>query len=369
MGSYPRQARAALVTAYGRPLEVRELPVPQPLEPGGMLVRIDVASVCGSDVHLWEGQLDYLVTGLPVIAGHEMVGRIVDLGERRTDFCGAPLHEGDRILWAHGTCKRCYYCRVLERPVLCEHRRWYMYTSCRDYPYLVGGFAEYCYVFPESDCVRIPDEVKSEWASASACAFRSLLHGFRRLGPLEDADTVVIQGSGPIGLFSTVLARDAGCAQIIVIGDPEARRAVARAWGAHATLSVSEMAHPERLEAVRRLTGGRGADVVIEASGARTAVAEGFDLARPGGRYLIIGTAGPEVVPLAPSWITRKELTVIGSWSADIVDYYLALEFLRHKREVYDWDLILTNRYDLSQVTEALVAMREMEEIKPLVLP
>lgn len=369
MGTDRAQCRAAVVTAYGRPVEVREVAMPQALEPGAMLVKIEIASVCGSDVHLWEGQLDYLVTELPVILGHEMVGRIVDPGDRRSDFMGTPLAVGDRILWAHGTCKRCYYCRVLERPVLCEHRRWYMYTSCQHYPYLVGGFAEYCYVFPESDCVLIPDEVKSEWATAAACAFRCVVHGFRRLGSLGDVETVVVQGAGPIGLFSTLLARDAGCPQIIVIGDPEARLEAARAWGAHVALSVAAGDHKSRLAEVRRLTGGRGADVVVEASGAPSAVAEGFDLARPGARYLIIGTAGPHVVPLAPSWITRKELTVLGAWSADVVDEYLALEFLRYKRATYDFDLVLTNRYDLAHVTDALVAMRELREIKPIVVP
>jgi D-arabinose 1-dehydrogenase-like Zn-dependent alcohol dehydrogenase len=103
--SLPKTARAAVVAEYGKPIEIRELPVPQEaeLEPGALLVRVDVASICGSDVHQWDGMTQALApASLPIVLGHEMMGTVVVFGPGpREDSIGQPLAEGDRILWTH----------------------------------------------------------------------------------------------------------------------------------------------------------------------------------------------------------------------------------------------------------------------------
>jgi len=159
--SLPKTARAAVVAEYGKPIEIRELPVPQEneLEPGALLVRVEVASVCGSDVHQWDGMTQALApASLPIVLGHEMMGTVVAFGPGpREDSIGQPLAEGDRLLWTHVYCGQCHECRVQHTPTLCRRKKQYMRTNCERFPYLVGGFAQYCYVFPPS----------------GACAFRT----------------------------------------------------------------------------------------------------------------------------------------------------------------------------------------------------
>jgi threonine dehydrogenase-like Zn-dependent dehydrogenase len=372
--SLPKTARAAVVAEYGKPIEIRELPVPREaeLEPGALLVRVDVASICGSDVHQWDGMTQALApASLPIVLGHEMMGTVVAFGPGpREDSIGQPLQEGDRLLWTHVYCGQCYECRVQHTPTLCRRKKQYMRTNCERFPYLVGGFAQYCYVFPPSGRVRIPDGVSDGVASAASCALRTVVHAFDRLGRLEPHQQVVIQGAGPLGLFATAMASDAGARELIVVGAPERRLALARRWGATATVSVEELPSAEaRLARVRELTGGLGADVVCEMSGAPYAFAEGLDFLRPGGRYTVVGQLGGPLTPVQAALFVRKQATILGVQSADIGQFWKALEFVRRAGSRYDFEAMLTTRYPLDRINEAIQNMRAFREIKPLVLP
>ena len=258
--SLPKTARAAVVAEYGKPIEIRELPVPQEaeLEPGALLVRVDVASICGSDVHQWDGMTQALAPAqLPIVLGHEMMGTVVAFGPGpREDSIGQPLKEGDRLLWTHVYCGQCQECRVQHTPTLCRRKKQYMRTNCERFPYLVGGFAQYCYVFPPSGRVRIPDGVPDGVASAASCALRTVIHAFDRVGRVEPHQRVVIQGAGPLGLFATAVANHAGVSELIVVGAPARRLDLAKRWGASAVVSVEELPTAEaRLARVRELTG------------------------------------------------------------------------------------------------------------------
>ncbi len=114
MSDIPKTSRAACVVAFQKPLELREVPIPDSTEPGAILVKTEVASICGSDVHLWQGELGVAShLELPVILGHEMMGRVVRLGPGVPhDPAGQPLAEGDRIVWTHASCGECYMCTV-----------------------------------------------------------------------------------------------------------------------------------------------------------------------------------------------------------------------------------------------------------------
>lgn len=372
--SIPETCRAAVLTEHGAPLEIRELPVPAELEPGALLVRIEAATVCGSDLHLWDGSLaGSQALTLPVIPGHEMVGSVVRIGPgAERDTFGAPLHPGDRICFTHASCNQCEHCRLDNQPTLCTNRQYYMFTSCAKPPYLVGGFAEYCYVFPNSGRVKVPDEVRTEWASAASCALRTVVHSFDRIGRLNPWDTVVIQGAGPLGLFATALADHLGAGRIVTIGAPDDRLKIATSFGATDVVSLSAAPEPQdRIDAVRDLLGGRGADVVFEFSGARTAFTEGLGMIREGGRYMVTGQIdGPgKEVPVRPGFITRQQLTIMGTWSGHIAEYYKALQFVRNTRDRYDFGALVPHRYTLDNATDALTRMRAQEDIKPVLVP
>jgi len=368
----PERCMAAVVAEFNQPVELRELPVPE-LEHGALLVKIEAATVCGTDLHIWDGAFGAGGIGqvnLPIVPGHEMVGRVAAFGPgEHADVTGSELKIGDRIVFTPGRCGSCHYCTVAGQPNLCTKRIGYGRQSAV-YPYLVGGFAEYCYVYPTSSRIRVPDEVKPEWASAASCALRSVITGFRQLGTIEPWQTVVVQGSGPLGLFATAMAKRAGAARIIVVGDPAARLEVARAWGATETIPVSSHGEPEeRVTAVRETTAGQGAEIVMEFSGARTAFTEGIAMVRRGGRYIVGGQVGPQEVPFRPTLITQNQLTITGSYSGSEAEYWRAIEFIRRTKDEYDFDQILSSRFRLDQVTDAFHGMQSMQEIKPVVVP
>jgi L-iditol 2-dehydrogenase len=370
--SIPRTSKAAVLTRFGEPLELRELPIPRTLEPRAILVKIEVSSICGTDVHLWDGSMaTTLPVALPVVPGHEMVGRVVALGEgAERDSVGQQLSVGDRIVYTHASCGRCHYCVVSRQPSLCKERQYYMFTTCEQAPYLLGGFSEYCYVFPNSGRVRVPDEVETDWASAASCALRSVITSFERLGPIEPWETVVIQGAGPLGLFATALARSAGAGHVVTIGAPAGRLDLARKWGAHSVISLEELPDAaDRAERVRELTGGTGAEIVMEFSGAPPAFSEGLDLIRDGGRYVVTGQVGPHRVDISPTAITRRQLTILGSWSGEVSQYWKALQFLDEARSRIDFSEMITSRFPLEGASEALLRMQAGEEIKPVIVP
>jgi threonine dehydrogenase-like Zn-dependent dehydrogenase len=242
-----------------------------------------------------------------------------------------------------------------------------MFSRCTDYPYLTGGFAEYCYVYPTSGRVRVPESIPDAVASAASCALRTVVHGFDRLGSLDDRHHVVIQGSGPLGLFALSKAATSGPSQITVIGGPEARLAVASSWGATNTIDVTTTSPQERHEAVMALTGGRGADVVIEVSGSPPAFAEGMNLLRAGGRYLIIGQVHAQSMPFNPSSIVMKHAQLIGTLSGSLAHYARALEFIEHHSDRFQWTDMISNHYRLDDINEALIGMQSLTEIKPAI--
>jgi L-iditol 2-dehydrogenase len=367
----PEHGRAAVVTDWGADLQLREFPVLAP-EPGALLVRVERAAICGSDVHAWDGALaSTFAIDLPIVLGHETVGRVVAIGDgAEVDAVGQPVRIGDRVIWAHAACGRCFECAVMRTPTLCPNREIGFLRSAEEAPHFHGGFAEYAFVPPRSGRLRVPDDVKSEWAAAASCALRTVVDAVERLGAVDSRHSVVIQGAGPLGLFSTAVLGLHSPRRIIVIGGPPERLAVAREWGADVTISVDEATTAEeRLALVRDATDGRGADVVCEMSGARSAFAEGLTMAAPSGRYLMCGTLAGVEHPAQAGLITRRNLTVIGSLGAEIDAYYKALELLRLHRDRYDWDRLIGGSYALEDATTALRNMQSFAETKAILVP
>src|ERR1043166_9375595 len=141
--------KASVLENFKAPLQLREYPLPS-LEDGAALVRTKMAGICGTDVHLWKGELPIT---LPVILGHETVGEIVDLGAGlESDWTGQPLKIGDRVTWnASTSCGQCFYCSEKKQPTRCPQRRAYGigYRSDQS-PYLLGGYAEFHYLRPRT---------------------------------------------------------------------------------------------------------------------------------------------------------------------------------------------------------------------------
>lgn len=366
----PRESTAAVLVEYNEPLELRSLPVPE-LEPRGALVQVEASTMCGTDVHIWRG--DMAGTGfsqLPLVPGHEIVGRIVALGsERRVDALNRPLAEGDRVAWSYAWCGQCYWCTIAKQPTQCENARMYGWGPADEAPYLTGGYSEYAYIMPACGIIKVPETLDAAVAASATCAFRTIVHGYEKIGRIETTDTVVIQGSGPVGLYALAYAIRSGARRTIVIGAPTARLDVATQWGADVVLDVQSTTVEERRQRIHELTDSRGADLIVECSGANVAFAEGLDLVRRGGRYLVVGAAEPTPVEIRASYFNLRQLTVAGTMSGDISHYYRAMTFLDDNKDRFAFDDLLGSRFTLGDVDAALAGLEEMREIKPVIMP
>jgi threonine dehydrogenase-like Zn-dependent dehydrogenase len=361
-------AAAVVLSEFNSPLTIESASVPAP-GPGAVVASVDLAGVCGTDVHLHHGQLPI---PLPVVLGHEGVGRVRGLGQGVTsDFSGNPLREGDAISWSSNIpCGHCYWCVVAGERTLCETRKVYGVNQRFDeFPRLSGGWAEAIYLQPGSAIFRLADDLSPEHVIALGCAGPTAMHGVIEVAGITAGDTVVVQGSGPVGVASAMYAHLAGAARVILVGGPAGRVSLAREIGVgddHVDIFESPDA-TERVRLVRDATpGGRGADVVLECAGVPEAVAEGWEMARRGGTFLALGQytdRGP--VPLNPHVITRKQLRIVGSWGFAEKHYLGHIQALPRLADRFDLARLIT-RYQLEDAGRALADMGAGRVMKPV---
>ncbi len=360
--------RAMLLPRIGADLELTEFERSDP-QPGAVVAGVELAGICGTDMHLQDGRMSIPT---PLILGHEAVGRVESLGEGvRVDSNGVRLAPGDLISWASNIpCGRCFYCLREHELSLCETRKVYgINQSAGEWPYLSGGWSEEIYLQPGTTIAKIPDGVAAESVIALGCAGPTIVHGLLKLVPPRVGEVVVVQGSGPVGLAAAMYAKLAGAAKVVVVGGPRNRLDLARELGiADVTIDIFQHTDPaQRVRlAVHETQAGRGADVVVEATGSPGAVAEGFEMARKHGRYLVVGQYTDHgEAPLNPHLITRKQLQVFGSW-AFAGDHYLEyVATLPLLAERFDLSR-LVSRYPLTEANRALADMRAGRVLKPV---
>ncbi len=356
--------RAAVMPAPGQAIEVRQFPEPT-LEPGAVLLKTLASEVCGTDVHLWHGRLAGVP--YPLIPGHISVGEVLATGGPVSDIEGTAILPGDAVTFldVHGTCHNCWYCLVAKQTTRCPHRRVYGITYGADEG-LLGGWSEQIYLKPGVKIVRLRGGVTPEQWIAGGCGLPTALHAIDR-AEIRLGDRVVIQGAGPVGLSACALAAASGAAWVGVIDRVPMRLAAARTMGADALIPLDS----DTLAAVQRATGGRGADVVIEASGSPNAVPQGCALARDGGRYVIVGQYtdnGPaEINPHRD--INRKHLEIRGCWGVDLSHVWRAMDVLSRLSGRFAWTDIISRRYGLQDAGEALAAVESRQVVKALIVP
>lgn len=356
------------MTAPQKPLEVWDLPEPT-LEAGSILLETVASEVCGTDVHLHHGRLAGVP--YPIVPGHVSVGRVLETRGVDRDALGRPLHGGDVVTFydVHEVCHACYFCTVAEQPNRCPHRRVYGITySAHDGP--LGGWAERIYLKPGVRVIRLPDGLATDDVIGGGCG---LFTGFAAVerSALAMGDTVVVQGSGPVGLSAAAFAALRGAGLVIVAGAPAARLELARALGADIVISIDAAGAAERHEAVRDLTDGRGVDVVIEATGNPQAVAEGFGLLRDGGTYVIAGHySDTGSVPVNPhADINRKHADVRGQWGTAFRHMVRALHLLARHRERLPFARVIGARYGLEGAERALADVEALRVTKAIIVP
>jgi L-iditol 2-dehydrogenase len=360
--------RAAVMTEPHAPMKVWSLDDPS-LEEGGILLETIASEVCGTDVHLHHGQLAGVP--YPIVPGHVSVGRVLEAVGVDADATGAPVAPGDVVTFydVHEVCGACWHCLVAGQPNRCPNRRVYGITySALEGP--LGGWAEQIYLKPGVRLLKLPEALSADDVIGGGCG---LFTGFAAVerSSLQMADTVLIQGSGPVGLSAAAFAALRGAALTIVIGAPSDRLALAADLGADLTLSLETLTREERREEVLELTGGRGADTVIEASGNPAAVTEGFDLLRDGGTYVIAGhyTDAGDIELNPHVAINRKHAVVRGQWGTEFRHVIRALRMLAKHRDRLDFASIIGRRYGLDETGSALEDVASLRVPKAVIAP
>ena len=326
MGMLPK-ASFAMVQTGVRTLEPRDIPIPD-IEADSALLEVEVCGICGSDYEQFEGVLR---TPMPVIPGHEPLGRIAAIGDRAAQRWGVDV--GDRV--AVETMLSCRHCQPCLGGTyhLCDHRRIYSYIPLSDAPGLWGAYSQYMYLHPNSVVHRVDPTLPPELA----VMFNPLGAGFRwavEMPRLQPGETVVILGPGQRGLASVLACREAGAGTIIVTGlaaDADKFR-VAKLFGADHCINVQQ---EDSVARVKSITNGRGADVVVDVSAYATQpVVDALRMVRPGGRIVLAGVKGFKPVDgFVSDLVVMKEITIMGAIGVTSTGYRQAIRVIERERE------------------------------------
>ncbi len=327
-----RTGRAAVMV--GERFEIREYPVPD-AAPGTILLKQELAGICGTDLHNWEHQQ---LEG-DLLLGHENVGIIEQLGDGvKEDYFGQPLAEGDRVVMFPRTPEGIY--GFLEP----------------DDPPFRGGFADYMYLWhPESIVykVNMPPEV-----AVITEPFNIGVHGVMRSG-IQFGDTAVIQGSGAIGLVTLICAKVSGAGRTIIVGGPPGRLELARKIGVDVAIDIAEISDPEeRIKLVRENTPrGEGADVVFECAGFLPAITEGLEYVRNSGTYVEMGHfVDVGSMDFNPNqMLMRKNLRLEAIWGGRAEYFARAIPIL--ERNEFPFAEMVSHTLPLDRIAEGFNAL------------
>jgi len=346
-----RTMKAAVLEKPGK-LIMRELPDPR-CPTGGVVVKILTSHVCSTDLHMWEK--GHPALRYPRILGHEIAGVVAEVSNE-----GKRFNVGDKVQVYPGiSCGSCEYCRR-GRENLCPSMRILGFS-------LDGGFAQYL-ALPknavENGCLNIIPSSLSLSEAAMAEPLACCLNGLEKVGLKKD-ETVVILGAGPIGCLCAMASNHLGAGKVILVEQDPSRRTLSQQTKADTVLDSTEV---DVVEAVKGLTKGRGAQVVVTCFREAPLVYPLLELAAPGGRVLMFsGISGDRgVVPTDLNVIHYRELALIGAYGCTAAQCQRALDLFAEGLEV-NW--LISQRVDLNGIEKSFSALSSREAMKICVEP
>jgi threonine dehydrogenase-like Zn-dependent dehydrogenase len=358
----------AVIPEPNAPVELREILSPE-LEPDSALLEVELSEVCGTDLYLQQGRLAGVP--YPLVPGHVSVGRLSKICGSVRDINGVEFREGDRVTFldVHRTCNACWFCLVAKATTRCPQRKVYGITYGLD-DGLCGGWAEQIYLKPDTRCIRL--DGNAETFMAGGCALPTALHAVER-GDIAIGDTVLVLGSGPVGINAIILALMRGALKVLCIGAPGDRLEVALDVGASDVLNFEEHEEAARSDWVLERSNGRGADVTIEATGAPDAAVQAMRFTRDAGRVVIVGqyTDHGEASFNPHLDLNRKHLDLRGCWGSDFSHFYRGVQIVSDPNRSAPWAKLRSrlSRYRLDQANEALADVKEGRVMKALIEP
>ena len=339
-----------LARLYGaRDLRIEEMEAPSP-GPGEALVRIDAVGICGSDVHYFtDGRIGDAVVRSPLILGHEFAGTVEEVGEDVLE-----VEPGVRVAVEPGVpCGACEPCRA-GKYNLCSKIRF-----CGTPP--VDGAYRELIAYPVHYLYPLPARVSSE----EGAMIETLAVGVHAadLGRIKVANTVAVIGTGSVGLLMVQLARISGASEVYAVDLLPERLEAAKRLGADAAILAGD---EDPVEAILRLTGGRGVDVAFEAAGAAETPGQCTEIAKQGGAVVLIGIPRGDEIPLRAGVARRKGLTILMARRMKHT-YRRAITLV--ERDMVDVKCLITHRFPLEEIIPAfeMVAQYADGVIKALI--
>ncbi len=350
----------AAVLTEPRTFDYRDVALPD-TGPDEGLLRMEAAGLCGTDYEQYDGHFVGTNLGkLPMILGHEILGWIERVGRVAAERWG--VQEGDRVILETSIpCGECPACRT-SRAIFCEADMGYgIRMGFETPPHLWGGYASHLYLHPKTRMHKVPDDIPT----AAMSLFNPLSNAVRWAGVRPDfreGQSVVIEGPGQRGLLSVVVAKEIGAEKIIVTGTrADAHRlALARQLGADETIIVED---EDPVARVRELTGGRGADVVLDvSSGATDPILQGVDMVRRGGTFVVAGLKTHNTLnDFHTDKLIFNEIAMLGVLSSEWEDTAKAVEILTRRWQ--ELQVLCTHSYPVGEAETAVRLLgREIED-------
>jgi threonine dehydrogenase-like Zn-dependent dehydrogenase len=339
-----------------RPFELKEFPVPEP-EPGAVLVKVMMANICGSDLHIWRGEYDVSRGESEPYSrsiGHEMIGTVHKFGDGvSTDSAGRPLEIGDRVVYRYFVpCGKCRACLRNSTPRCLRGLRHRHPPEVA--PHFNAAYGQYFYLPPGTTIYKVPDNVTDDMAGPANCALAQVIYGLEQ-ARTSIGDHVVVQGCGGLGINAIAVAKEMGVAQVIAIDGLDDRIQLARDFGADQVIDLRSFPTSEdRIQRVRELTDGWGADVVMEVAGHPRVVPEGIAMLGQGGKYVEIGNINQRLsVEFDPSTIVHGGKTILGIMWYDSESLLKAIQLLASRQDRYPFHRVLSHKYPLTAINDA----------------
>lgn len=363
-----KKAKAAVFVAPNTPFEIKEYPLTVPAE-GMAAVKLIASGICGTDLHFMHGKLD---TAVPTVLGHEFIGSVEAISD--SDAEKYDIHTGDTVIIDIACpCGECLLCHEGD-DANCIHLGVTNDGHPDDAPHFHGGFGEYNYA-PVQNLVKVPNSLDAVTSAVFACAGPTTLHaialGEKAGNNFANMNVAVVQGLGPVGMFAVMYFASIGVKNIISVAgrtNPE-REKLAKSLGATQCYTLDVTSADEIKEIILKVSGGLGADVVFEGSGAHQAVAQGLPWLRNRGVYLIPGQYSSQgTIEISPEMITFAALQLIGSSQYSLIDVANYIKFLENNPDLMPKIRATASTYSVADINKAFNDLENGKTVKALLV-
>jgi len=341
-------AQIALFQGVDTTFEIREVPVTS--FQNTVLVRVNLSTICGSDLHTVSGRRS---ANVPCVLGHEAVGTVAaPTGLRSAE--GKPLHEGNRIVWSLTTsCGTCHFCVNKYLPQKCETMFKYGHAQCIGEDELSGGFASHIQLKAGTAIYHIPDAIQDAEAVPINCALATVINGLETIGTYP-GETTIIHGAGMLGIYAACYLREQGYDIVAIVDKNPHRLQMAEQLGATHILNADITSAEDITTILKEITNGRGIDLAVEVSGAPSALPDMIKWLAIGGRCLTLGYVYPlENIPFNVHQIVTKCIKLQGVHNYHSTVLKTALSFIEKNRTRYPFAELIGKIYPLTEIDDA----------------